>query len=159
MPGTLEKLDEMLGIWQPKMYIEWRKEMLLQHLDWLGLEGWFGANYTSAHTLFTEYHDIFSLEPGELGCTSLAKHEIWVVECEDKKRFLSIAPHTRGHWESHRDWVLLLPGPESRFLADCHGQSIKTVHSLHSGEPRIFWVWTHALQVVWCPCNLPPSRG
>ena len=29
-----------------------------------------------------EYHDIFSLEPRELGCTSLVKHEIRVVDDE-----------------------------------------------------------------------------
>ena len=53
--------------------------MLLQQLDLSGLEGWSGANCMSAHALLIEYHDIFSLEPGELGCTSLAKHGIWVV--------------------------------------------------------------------------------
>ena len=31
-------------------------------------------------TLLVEYHDIFSLQPGELGCTNLAKHEIRVVD-------------------------------------------------------------------------------
>ena len=47
-----------------------------------------GANCTSAHALLTEYHDIFSLEPGELGCTSLAMHEIRVVDDEPfKERF------------------------------------------------------------------------
>ena len=64
-------------------------------------------------------------------------------------------PHTNGHSESHMGWVFLLLGPESRFLADCHGQSVKTVCSLHGGEPRIFWVHTNALRVVQCPCNLP----
>ena len=29
---------------------------------------------------------------------------------------------------------------ESRFLADCHGQSVKTVYSLHGGKHRIFLV-------------------
>ena len=33
-------------------------------------------------TLLADYHDIFSLEPGELGCTNLAKHEIRVVDDE-----------------------------------------------------------------------------
>ena len=70
------------------MSIEQRKEMLLQQLDLSGLEGWSGANHSSAHALFTEYHDIFLLEPGELGCTSLLKHEIRVVYDEPfKERF------------------------------------------------------------------------
>ena len=40
-----------------------------------------------------KYHDIFSLEPGELGCTCLAKHEIRVVDDEPfKERFRRITP-------------------------------------------------------------------
>ena len=70
------------------MAIEQRKEMLLQQLELSGLEEGSGANYKSAHVLLTEYHDIFSLEPRELGCTSLVKHEIKVVDDEPfKERF------------------------------------------------------------------------
>ena len=43
--------------------------------------------------LLAEYHDIFSLEPGELGCTNLAKHEIRVVDDEPfKEQFQRIPP-------------------------------------------------------------------
>ena len=87
-PGTLEKLDEMQGIQHAGMSVEHRKEMLLQQLDLSGLEGWSRANCASAHALLTEYHDIFSLEPGELDCPSLAKHEIRVVDDKPfKERF------------------------------------------------------------------------
>ena len=73
---------------QTKMSIEQRKELLLQQLDLSGLEGWSGTNHASTHALLTEYHDIFLLEPGELGCTSLAKHEIKVVDGKPfKERF------------------------------------------------------------------------
>ena len=54
---------------------------------------WSGANCASAHVMLTEYHDIFSLEPGELGCTSLTNHEIQVVDDEPfKERFQRIPP-------------------------------------------------------------------
>ena len=47
----------------------------------------------SAHTMVIKYHNIFSLEPREFGCTSLAKHEIWVVDDEPfKERFQRIQP-------------------------------------------------------------------
>ena len=75
MSGTLEKMDEMQGIQQNKMSIEQRKEMLFQQLDLSRLAGWSSANCTCAHALLSEYCDIFSLEPRELGCTSLAKHD------------------------------------------------------------------------------------
>ena len=60
MSGTLEKLDKMQGFWQIRMYIECRKETLFQQLDLSGLEGWPSTNHAFAHTLLTEYHDIFS---------------------------------------------------------------------------------------------------
>ena len=87
-PGTLEGLDEKQGIWQTRKSIEHRKEMLLQQLDLSGLEGWSSTNHTSAHALLTEYHILFLLEPRELGCMDLVKHEIWVVDDEPfKERF------------------------------------------------------------------------
>ena len=67
--------------------------MLLKQLDLSGLERWSGANHTSACALLTEYHDIFLLEPGELGCTSLVKHDIKIVDDEPfKERFQKIPP-------------------------------------------------------------------
>ena len=91
--GALEKLDEMQGVWRVKILTRQRKEALFQQLHLLGLEGWSAKNQAVAHTLLAEYHDIFSLEPGELGCTDLAKHEIEVVDDKPfKERFLRIHP-------------------------------------------------------------------
>ena len=64
------------------MLLETRKEVLLQQLDLSGLDGWTEAKQVAAHALLADYHDIFSLEPGELGCTNLAKHEIRIVDEE-----------------------------------------------------------------------------
>ena len=45
------------------------------------------------HALLAEYHDIFSLEPGELDCIDLVKHEIRVVDEEPfKESFQKIPP-------------------------------------------------------------------
>ena len=62
------------------MSVERRREVLLQQLCLSGLEVWSEANQVSAHTLLPKYQYIFSLKPGELGCTDLAKHEIRVVD-------------------------------------------------------------------------------
>ena len=88
--------------------------MLLQQLDLSGLEGWSGANHRCACALLTEYHDIFLLEPGELGCTSLAKHEIRVVDDEPfKERFQRIPPlmveEVRAHMKEMLEAVTVLP--------------------------------------------------
>ena len=91
--GTLEKLDEIQGILQTRMMVEWRKELPFQQLDVSGLEKWSDGNQAAAQALLTEIHDIFSLEPGEVGCMDLVKDEIRVVDDESfKKRFQRIPP-------------------------------------------------------------------
>ena len=78
--GTLEKLDEMQGVQRVKILTRKRKEALFQQLDLSGLEVWSAKNQAAALTLLVEYHDIISLEPGELSCTDLVKHEIKVID-------------------------------------------------------------------------------
>ena len=92
-PKTLEELDEVPGIQQTKMSVERKKEVLLQQLDLSCLDGWSEANQVAAHAFLADYHDIFSLEPRELGCTNLAKHEIKVVDDKPfKESFQRITP-------------------------------------------------------------------
>ena len=62
------------------MSVEQRRHVLFQQLDLSGLEGWSEGNQVTAHALLAEYHVIFSLELGELGCTNLTKHEFRVVD-------------------------------------------------------------------------------
>ena len=90
-PRTLQKLDEIQGILQIRMIVEWRKELLFWQLDLSGLDKWSDGNQAAAWTLLAEYNDIFFLEPGELGCMDLVKHEIRVVDDEPfKERFQRI---------------------------------------------------------------------
>ena len=72
-PGTVEKLNEMQGIQKVNMSVEQRKEALFQQLHLSGLEGCSSQYQATTHTLLAEYHDIFSLEPGELGCIDTGK--------------------------------------------------------------------------------------
>ena len=73
------------------MLVGQREEALFQQLDLCSLEGWSPQNLSAVCTLLAEYHDIFSLEPGELGCTNLVKHEIKVTDDEPfKERFQRI---------------------------------------------------------------------
>ena len=92
-PGMLEKLDKMQGIQRTKMSVEQRKEALFQQLELSGLEGWSIKNQAAAQALLAKYHDIFSLEPGELGCNDLAKHKIKVIDNEPFKERLQRIPH------------------------------------------------------------------
>ena len=52
--------------------------------------------------MLAQYNDIFSLEPGELGCTDLAKHEIRIVDDEPfKEQFQSIPPPMVDEVQTH----------------------------------------------------------
>ena len=73
------------------MLVEQRKEALFQQLYLSGLEGWSSTDQAAAHALLAEYHEIVSLQPGELGCRDLANHEIKVADDDPfKERFQRI---------------------------------------------------------------------
>ena len=91
-PRTLEELDEVQGIQQTMMLVERRKEVLLQQLDLSRLDGWTEANQAAICALLANYQDIALLEPGELGCNNLAKHEIRIVDDEPFKEWFQRIP-------------------------------------------------------------------
>ena len=75
------------------MMVGKRKELLFQQLNLSGLDKWSDRSQVAAQALLAKYHDIFSLKPGEVGCTDLVKHEIRVVDDEPlKETFLRIPP-------------------------------------------------------------------
>ena len=87
--------------------MEQRKGALFQQLDLSGLEGWSGKDKVATHALLVEYHYIFSLQPGELGCTDLAKHEIKFANNEPfKERFRRIPPPMVGEVHVHMEEML-----------------------------------------------------
>ena len=84
------------------MLVEQRKEALFQQLELSGLEGWSGKDQAATHALLAEYHNILSLEPGELDCTDLAKHEIKVADDEPfKERHWRIPPPMVDEFHAH----------------------------------------------------------
>ena len=73
----------------------WRndQEKLLASLDLSGLNKWPEEKAKHTHELLREYHDIFSLNDNELGCTSQVKHSIKVTDDEPfKEQFRHIPP-------------------------------------------------------------------
>ena len=61
---------------QPTLTEAERQDLLLEKLDLTGLEAWPKDQVEKAHSLFKEYHDIFSLEKCDVGHTKAAKHKI-----------------------------------------------------------------------------------
>ena len=61
---------------KPKLTREERVEALNQRLDWTAIDAHPPDLSRRARELIYEFHDIFSLDPMELGCCKLAKHKI-----------------------------------------------------------------------------------
>ena len=78
-----------------QMSEEERQRTLFEKLDLSGLESWDAKAAKQARSLLAEYHDLFSLEKNEIGCTKAAEH---VIELKDpdatlfKERFRRIPP-------------------------------------------------------------------
>ena len=57
-----------------------RRKVLFEKLKLLGLKSWMEENKEKALNLLAEYHDIFALEEGKMGCTEAVEHKIKVTD-------------------------------------------------------------------------------
>ena len=64
----------------PKLKVRQRHGKLFDKLDLSGLDSWASKLADTACQLLAEYHDIFSLDPAELGCTHSTEHTIKVTD-------------------------------------------------------------------------------
>ena len=62
------------------MSVKERRKVLCKKLEFLGLKLWMEENKDKALNLLAEYHDIFTLEDGEMGCMEGAEHKIEVTD-------------------------------------------------------------------------------
>ena len=70
-----------------------RQEKLLEKLNLDRLVHWSPRNAAAARELVLAYHDVFTLESNELGCTSAIEHEICIDNSEPfKEQFRCIPP-------------------------------------------------------------------
>ena len=98
-PEFLKKLDEMEPDWDPpkKLTIEERQKLLLELLRKEGrldkLKEWPPELALKFERMLMKHHNIFSLEPNEIGCMDAAKHIIKLLDTEPfKEWFCHIAP-------------------------------------------------------------------
>ena len=76
-----------------KLTIRQRRGMLFNELDLSGLDSWAPAMADKACQLLAEYHDVFSLDQAELGCTHSTEHAIKVTDDTPfKEHFRQIPP-------------------------------------------------------------------
>ena len=72
-----------------------------------GLESWTGENKERALNLLAEYHDIFALEDGEMGCTEAAEHKTKVTDPKPfKERPRNIPSGPLEEVKDHLDHML-----------------------------------------------------
>ena len=67
------------GNQMPKLTMKQWQEKLFEELDLSRLESWPSELAEAARSLLAKYHDVFSLESSELGCTHSTKHVIKVT--------------------------------------------------------------------------------
>ena len=80
-PKSLQVKDNANpGLHIPKLTIRQRCGKLFDELDLSGLDTWAPELADEAHQLLAEYHDVFSLDPAELGCTHPTEHTIKVTD-------------------------------------------------------------------------------
>ena len=113
-PCMIDVLDEAQGIWTPKLTTEQRQEKLFQKLELSSMGSWPPELADSAHSLLAEYHDIFSLEPYQLGCTHSTKHVIKVTnDAPFKEQFrqipLPLVEEVHAHLQEMLDSGMICP--------------------------------------------------
>ena len=75
-----EGVDETQNSHTPQLTVRQRHAKLFNELDLSGLESWAPVLADTTHWLLAEYHDMFSLDPVELGCTHSTEHTIKVTD-------------------------------------------------------------------------------
>ena len=86
VPGPLvetrlpEGEDESQSPHTPELTVRQRQVKLFEELDLSWLESWPLELADSTCWLLAEYHDVFTLEPAELGCTYSTEHTIKVTD-------------------------------------------------------------------------------
>ena len=106
----------------PKLTVKQRQEKLFEELDLSGLESWPPELVASTQSLLAKYHDIFSLEPSELGCIHSAKHVIKVTnDTPFKEQFRWIPPplveEVHKHLQEMVDSGTIYPSQSTGFNA------------------------------------------
>ena len=80
-PESLQVQDDTCpDLHTPKLMIRQRRGKLFDELDLSGLDSWAPELADAACQLLAEYHDVFSLDLAELGCTHSTEHTIKVTD-------------------------------------------------------------------------------
>ena len=87
---------------------------MFDELDLSGLDSWTPELVDAACQLLAEYHDVFSLDPTELGCTNSTEHIIKVTDDTPFKEWfgqipLSMVEEVRNHLKEMLESGTIIP--------------------------------------------------
>ena len=88
----LEGADEPQDSHTPRLIIGQRHGKLFDELDLSGLDSWAPELADAACQFLAKYHDVFSLDPVELGCTHSTEHAIKVMDDTPFKKWFRWIP-------------------------------------------------------------------
>ena len=78
--GLQEGIGKSADFYTPKLTLRQRHGNLFDELDLSGLDSWTPELVDTVHQLLAEYHNVFSLDTAELGCTHSTEHMIKVID-------------------------------------------------------------------------------
>ena len=91
--GLWEGTNESPDFCTPKLTVRQRHGKLFDELDLSSLDSWTPELTDAACQLLAKYHNVFSLDPAELGCTHSMEHIVIVTDDTPfKERFRQIPP-------------------------------------------------------------------
>ena len=148
----LEEADEPPDPHTPKVTVRQRQGKLFEELDLSWLESWPQVLADFAQQLLADYHNVFSLEPTELGCTHSTEHLIKVTnDTPFKEQFRWIPPplveelhnhlqemlDTGAIWSSQSVWsnAVVLVRKKDRGLCFCIDLCYLNAHMMKDSYP------------------------
>ena len=135
-PPKGEKLEEKAGESHNSstlaLRVRQRHGKLFNELDLSSLDSWTPELADAAHQLLAKYHDVFSLDPAELGCTHSTEHIIKVTDDTPfKERFRWIPPPMVEEVRNHLKEMLESGGIRPSQIAWCNAMVL--VWKKHGG--------------------------
>ena len=103
--------DEPQSPHTPRLTVRQRHGKLFNELDLSGLDSWAPKLADAACWLLAKYHDVFPLDPAELGCTHSMEHMIKVMDDTPFKEQFRWIPHYWLRRFRTTCWSLVLSGP------------------------------------------------
>ena len=112
--GWQEETNKFSNIHTPQLTVRQRHGKSFNELDLSGLDYWTPELVDAACQLLAEYHDVFSLDPAELGCTHSTEHIIKVTDDTPfKEHFRWIPPllveEVRNHLKEMLESGAIIP--------------------------------------------------